>query len=87
MERHTKMAQTEPTSPVFQQGDEVVLVKGTYQGTLGVFVRLRDDVAWAEIAERNGHVRSHPVAWLGHCEERDRSPVSVAGAEREAGIG
>ncbi len=51
---------------VFQEGDEVILAEGTYQGTLGVFVRLRKDVNWADITERNGSVRSHPVAWLDH---------------------
>jgi hypothetical protein len=49
---------------VFRQGDEVVLAKGTYQGTLGVFLRLRRDVNWADITERDGSIRSHPVAWL-----------------------
>ena len=49
---------------VFQEGDAVVLARGTYQGTLGIFARLRADVNWAEITERNGDVRSHPVAWL-----------------------
>ena len=65
-ERLNKMAYTEPVTPTFHEGDEVVLVEGTYQGTLGTFVRLRNDVAWADIAECNGAVRSHPVAWLGH---------------------
>jgi len=50
--------------PGFREGDEVVLAEGTYQGTLGVFLHLRDDVKWADIAERNGGIRSHPVAWL-----------------------
>lgn len=50
----------------FREGDEVVLAKGTYPGTLGVFVRLRKDVKWAEITERNGSIRSHPVEWLAH---------------------
>ena len=53
-----------PVIPVFHQGDAVVLASGTYQGTAGVFLRLRPDVKWADIAERNGGVRSHPVAWL-----------------------
>jgi hypothetical protein len=52
------------TGPPFQEGDEVVLADGTYQGTLGVFLRLRKDVKWSDIRERNGSVRSHPVAWL-----------------------
>ena len=56
------------TKSVFREGDEVVLTDGTYQGTLGVFLRLRKDVNWADIAERNGSVRSHPVVWMGHAE-------------------
>ena len=51
---------------VFHEGDEVVLADGTYQGTPGIFVRLRKDVNWADITERNGNIRSHPVAWLAH---------------------
>jgi hypothetical protein len=50
----------------FREGDEVELATGTYQGTLGVFLGLREDVKWADITERNGFVRSHPVAWLAH---------------------
>lgn len=49
---------------VFHKGDEVELVEGAYQGTLGVFIGLRDDPAWADIAERNGAIRSHRIAWL-----------------------
>ena len=52
--------------PVFHEGDEVVLAYGTYQGTLGVFRGLREDVNWADITERDGNIRSHPVAWLTH---------------------
>jgi hypothetical protein len=55
-----------PAGDVFREGDEVVLGRGTYQGTLGVFVRFKTDLNWADIAERNGHIRSHPVAWLDH---------------------
>jgi hypothetical protein len=43
-----------------------VLAIGTYQGTQGVFLRLREDPAWADITEPNGRVRCHPVAWLAH---------------------
>ena len=68
------MAHTETGAATFHEGDEVMLVEGTYQGTLGVFVRLRDDVGWADITERNGEVRSHPVAWLGHAVERPEEP-------------
>lgn len=51
---------------VFREGDEVVLAEGTYQGDLGVFLRLRDDPGWADIRERDATIRSHPVAWLAH---------------------
>ena len=57
-------SQLEPAHPEFREGDEVVLAEGTYQGTVGVFLHLREDVNWADIAERNGSIRSHPVAWL-----------------------
>lgn len=50
----------------FREGDEVVLVAGLYQGTPGIFLRLTDDINWAEISERSGNIRSHPVAWLAH---------------------
>ena len=50
----------------FHEGDEVVLDCGTYQGTLGVFVRLRKDANWADIMQRDGSLWSHPVAWLAH---------------------
>jgi hypothetical protein len=48
------------------EGDEVVLAHGSYQGTLGVFLRRKEDVNWAEITERNGSIRSHPMVWLAH---------------------
>lgn len=70
------MTNTGRVNPVFHEGDEVVLVEGTYQGTLGVFVRLTDDVGWADIKERNGAVRRHPVAWLGPSVEGGRSSTS-----------
>lgn len=57
---------------VFREGDEVVLAEGTYQGTLGVFFRLRNDIRWADITERDGSVRSHPVAWLGRSTDVTR---------------
>jgi hypothetical protein len=55
-----------PVGNTFRAGDQVVLAEGTYQGTLGVFVRFREDANWADIKERNGSIRSHPVAWLDH---------------------
>ena len=52
--------------PEFQEGDGVVLAAGTYQGRSGTFLRLREDVKWADVAERGGITRRHPVAWLAH---------------------
>jgi len=69
------MMTTRPAGATFHEGDEVVLANGTYQGTLGVFLRLRDDVNWADITERNGNVRSHPVIWLAHSPSV--APVSM----------
>lgn len=60
------MMSTGSAAPVFREGDEVVLANGTYQGTLGVFLRPREDVKWADITERDGSIRSHPVEWLAH---------------------
>jgi hypothetical protein len=60
------MINTAPEGRAFREGDAVVLAEGTYQGTPGVFLRLRDDVKWADITMRDGSVRSHPVAWLAH---------------------
>jgi hypothetical protein len=74
------MADKEAVTPMFRKGDEVVLIEGTYQGTLGVFIRLRDDAGWADITERNGAIRSHPVAWLGHFVEGGRNSGSTAAA-------
>ena len=48
----------------FRAGDHVVLADGLYKGTPGVFVGFRGDANWADITERNGSIRSHPVAWL-----------------------
>ncbi len=66
MTSHTNVIGSAPERPVFRAGDEAVLTDGTYQGTHGVFLRLRPDVNWAEIRESNGNVRSHPVAWLAN---------------------
>jgi hypothetical protein len=50
----------------FVRGEQVVLAEGTYQGTCGVFLQLRPDIRWADIEERNGAIRSHPMQWLQH---------------------
>lgn len=60
------MMSATPAGTAFREGDEVVLAHGTYQGTPGVFLRLREDVKWADITERNGSIRSHPLTWLAH---------------------
>jgi hypothetical protein len=64
------MNQTTVAAPVFRVGDEVELITGSYQGTLGVFVGLRSDVKWADLCERNGEIRKHPVEWMGHAGAR-----------------
>jgi hypothetical protein len=56
----------QPAESDFCKGDRVSLALGTYQGTTGVFLRLREDSNWADIAETGGAVRSHPVIWLAH---------------------
>jgi len=60
------MMSAQPVDPGFREGDEVVLARGSYQGTLGVFLHLKKDSNWADIRERNGLIRSHPVIWLAH---------------------
>jgi hypothetical protein len=55
-----------PESTAFREGDKVILAHGTYQGTPGVFLHLKEDPNWAEITESNGGVRSHPTVWLAH---------------------
>jgi hypothetical protein len=60
------MMSARPVGPAFHEGDEVVLAEGTYQGTPGVFLRLTKDANWADISERNGSIRQHPMAWLAH---------------------
>lgn len=70
------MSSDEHAGPVFHQGDKVMLAEGPYQGTPGVFLQLKEDVNWADITERNGNIRSHPVAWLAH------STAATQGAAR-----
>jgi hypothetical protein len=60
------MIDTKSVDRVFREGDEVVLVGGGYTGTPGVFLHLREDPKWADITERDGSVRRHPVEWLAH---------------------
>lgn len=60
------MTTTKPVGPLFHQGEEVILAQGNNEGTTGVFLKLRPDTNWADVADHNGNVRSHPVAWLEH---------------------
>lgn len=73
-----------PVGTVFHEGDQVVLAEGTYQGDLGVFVRLKDDFNWADIMERDGSVRSHPVAWLRRFHGADPRLAAPTPAEPQA---
>ena len=57
----------------FRAGENVFLAEGPYQGTPGVFVAFREDANWADIKERNDVVRGHPVIWLDHSNQSDRS--------------
>lgn len=59
----------------FLEGDEVVLTKGTYTGTPGIFLRYRADLKWADISESSGILRSHPVSWLAHREIRRKDEI------------
>jgi hypothetical protein len=64
---HTVQPREPVAVPKFQKGDAVVLAKGSYEGTLGTFLNLKDDdPKWADILEENSQVRSHPVEWLQH---------------------
>ena len=65
-----------PVVQTFREGDEVVLAHGTYPGTLGVFLRLKEDANWADITERNGNIRSHPVEWLAHSAAAPQVPAN-----------
>ncbi len=70
------MMSNRPVGTVFREGDAVELAEGTYQGTRGVFLRLRQDVNWADITECDGGIRSHPVAWLDHFTGAIRSSAN-----------
>ena len=48
----------------FHEGDPVYLAKGSYQGTLGIFLNLRSDPKWADIREPDESIRTHPVEWM-----------------------
>ncbi len=50
----------------FRAGDNIVLVEGPYRSTPGVFLKLTEDIRWAEIEQWNGVVQAHPVVWMRH---------------------
>jgi|HubBroStandDraft_5_1064220.scaffolds.fasta_scaffold252913_2 hypothetical protein len=60
------MTTVRPIASGFQQGEAVVLARGTYQGKQGIFLHLNADQNWADIQENDGSICSHPVAWLEH---------------------
>ncbi|HYW45793.1 MAG TPA: hypothetical protein VE959_23210 [Bryobacteraceae bacterium] len=66
LDSHTQLL----SAPAFQKGDSVFLARGTYQGTIGTFLNLKDDdPKWADIREGDSQVRSHPVEWLEHSRQ------------------
>lgn len=65
----------------FRVGDPVVvLYQGLYNGMPGRFVALREDPGWADIEERDGSIRGHPVLWLRRPEDV-WSPATSRGEE------
>lgn len=64
--------------PAFTAGDEVIMVRGSYQGTPGVFLHLNVDLNWADIRERNGAIRNHPLAWMVHVKP---SPIRASASK------
>ena len=59
----TAAAAETPPCP-FHNGDRVFLARGSYQGTTGIFLNLRDDPKWADVREPDASVRRHPVEWM-----------------------
>ena len=65
------MMSNKRVAPTFREGDEVVLAEGTYQGTLGVFLRLdKRRQLGGNHANAMASIRSHPMAWLAHAPDR-----------------
>jgi hypothetical protein len=66
----------------FRAGDSiVVLYDGRFNGMAGRFVSLRGDPNWADIEERDGSVRPHPVQWLQRPEDLpDLAAICAEGA-------
>jgi hypothetical protein len=77
------MTHTSPIAPVFCAGDELELVAGSYQGTLGAFVALAADPKWADTQERDGAVRRHPVEWLDHAAAASARRAAASARARD----
>lgn len=59
-----------PFAPAaFHKGDKIYLTKGSYEGTTGTFLSVRNDPKWADILESNSAVRAHPVEWMALSSE------------------
>jgi hypothetical protein len=71
------MIETTLVNQVFREGENVVLARGSYAGTPGVFLHLREDPNWADIAEPDGRVRRHPVEWLEHSTSTETKRTSL----------
>jgi hypothetical protein len=58
----------QPVAPsvahAFHNGDQGYLEKGSYQGTIGTFLNLRNDPKWGDICESGESVRAHLEEWL-----------------------
>ena len=64
------MISDESDNRAFREGEEVVLDRGTYQCTPGVFLRPRKGVKWADIPERDGSLWCHPGGMANPLPER-----------------
>jgi len=71
---HTLQSPEPVAVPAFHKGDGVFLAKGSYQGTIGTFLNIKDDDRrWADILEQDSRVRSHPVEWLQLSKQGNRN--------------
>jgi hypothetical protein len=52
--------------PEFRVRGKVARAEAPYQGIPEVLLRVREDISWAEIRERDSMVRCHPVRWVHH---------------------
>ena len=64
-------------NPRFHSGDRVILAKGPYKYTRGIFLALKQDVKWAAIRESNGVANSHPVDWLRSDSDESSADATI----------